>query len=190
MGKYWYIIVLTIIIMSSFMIACAPSYYVVGNVTHRNESGELMNTYPESVIATQNYDYNLYSYIESKFFTGNGLFFNDRSGERRFIAGGIIQIDSVYVIKIEDYYNKSHTIKDSRGNILPSKNNLLISEYNKNERIIKDLSKMKREAENSKSGNEQYIEDVKEKLRLLKNRQATIERILYREYDFYIRTAI
>ncbi len=187
MGKYWYII-LTIIIMSSFMIACAP-YYVVGNVTHRNESGELMNTYPESVIATQNYDYNLYSYIESKFFTGNGLFFNDRSGERRFIAGRIIQIDSVYVIKIEDYYNKSHTIKDSRGNILPSKNDL-ISEYNKNERIIKDLSKMKREAENSKSGNEQYIEDVKEKLRLLKNRQATIERILYREYDLYIRTTI
>ena len=58
-----------------------------------------------------------------------------------------------------------------------------ISEYNNNERIIKDLSRRKRDAKNSKTGNEQYIKDVKEKPRTLKNRQAIIERVLYGKYD-------
>ena len=49
---------------------------------------------------------------------------------------------------------------------------------------------MKRDAENSKTGNEQYIKDVKERLQMLRNRQVTIERILYRKYDLYIRTAV
>ena len=67
---------------------------------------------------------------------------------------------------------------------------ILSSEYNNNKRIIKDLSRMKRDAENSKTGNEQYIKDMKERLRMLRNRQVTIERILYRKYDLYIRTAV
>ena len=58
-----------------------------------------------------------------------------------------------------------------------------ISEYNNNERIIKDLSRRRRDAKTQKIGNEQYIKDVKEKLRTLRNRQAIIERVLYGKYD-------
>lgn len=58
-----------------------------------------------------------------------------------------------------------------------------ISEYNNNERIIKGLSRRRRDAKTQKIGNEQYIKDVKEKLRTLRNRQAIIERVLYGKYD-------
>ena len=119
-------------------------------------------------------------HIEHKSFTGNGFFFNDRSSERKFISGGIIQIDSIKLVRIDEY-DKAKDKADK---------NDLISEYNNNKRIIKDLSRMKRDAENSKTGNEQYIKDVKERLRMLRNRQVTIERILYRKYDLYIRTAV
>lgn len=171
------------------MTSCAPSYYVIGNVTHRNGSGELLNSYANAIIATQNYDYGNLMYVESKSFIGNGFFFNDCSGERKFINGGIIQIDSIRLVKIDEY-DKSREKKDLSGNTIPSEAAALVSEYNNNERIIKDLSALKREAERSKTGNEQYIADVKERLRMLKNRQATIERILYREYGTYIRTTL
>lgn len=168
-----------------FMSACAPTYYVIGNVTHRNESGDLMNEYPAAVIATQDYDYGLYRYIEYKSFTGNGFFFNDRSGERKFISGGIIQIDSIKLVRIDEY-DKAKTVKKTPdGNSIPDKDDL-ISEYNNNKRIIEDLSRMKRDAKKSKTGNEQYIKDAKERLRTLRNRQAIIERILYREYGLYM----
>ena len=169
-----------------FMSACAPTYYVIGNVTHRNESGDLMNEYPAAVIATQDYDYGLYRYIEYKSFTGNGFFFNDCSGERKFISGGIIQIDSIKLVRIDEY----DKAKDKAVSDKDAEKNRLISEYNNNKRIIKDLSRMKRDAENSKTGNEQYIKDVKERLRTLRNRQAIIERVLYGKYDLYIRTAV
>ena len=174
---------LTIVI---FMSACAPTYYVIGNVTHRNESGDLMNEYPAAVIATQDYDYGLYRYIEYKSFTGNGFFFNDCSGERKFISGGIIQIDSIKLVRIDEY----DKAKDKAVSDKDAEKNRLISEYNNNKRIIKDLSRMKRDAENSKTGNEQYIKDVKERLQMLRNRQAVIERVLYGKYDLYIRTAV
>lgn len=58
-----------------------------------------------------------------------------------------------------------------------------ISEYNNNERIIKDLSRRRCDTKNSKTGNEQYIKNAKERLRTLRNRQAIIERILYERYD-------
>ena len=165
-----------------FMSACAPTYYVIGNVTHRNESGDLMKEYPAAVIATQDYDYGLYRYIEYKSFTGNGFFFNDRFGERKFISGGIIQIDSIKLVRIDEY----DKAKDKAVPDKDAEKNRLISEYNNNKRIIEDLSRMKRDAENSKTGNEQYIKDVKERLRTLRNRQAVIERVLYREYGLYM----
>ena len=180
MKRLLYLLTITVI-MSVMTVGCASAeYYVIGNVTHRNESGDLMNEYPAAVIATQDYDYGLYAYIEHKSFTGNGFFFNDRSGERKFISGGIIQIDSIKLVRIDEY-DKAKDKADK---------NDLISEYNNNKRIIKDLSRMKRDAENSKTGNEQYIKDMKERLQMLRNRQVTIERILYRKYDLYIRTAV
>lgn len=169
------------VIMSVMTVGCASAeYYVIGNVFHRNESGDLMNEYPAAVIARQDYDYGLYAYIEHKSFTGNGFFFNDRSGERKFISGGIIQIDSIKLVRIVEYNKaKDKAYIDD-----------LISEYNNNERLMKDLSRRKRDAKNSKTGNEQYIKDVKERLRTLRNRQAVIERVLYEKYDLCIRTAV
>ena len=58
-----------------------------------------------------------------------------------------------------------------------------ISEYNNNKRLMKDLFRRKRDAKNSKTGNERYNKDVKERLRTLRNRQAIIERVLYGKYD-------
>lgn len=162
--------------------ACAPTYYVIGDVTHRNNSGQLLCEYPSSVIATQNYDYGLHRYVEYKSFTGNGFFFNDRLGEHRFICGGIIQIDSIHLVKIDDY--EKSKVKEKTTVPRNSQKDNLINEYNRNKQLIKELRKLMYDTDKSNNGNGQYINDTKKRLRILRNRQNTIQRILYRDYNY------
>ena len=56
-----------------------------------------------------------------------------------------------------------------------------ISEYNNNERLMKDLFRRKRDAKNSKTGDERYIKDVKERIKAHDKlwKQATRKFFLY-----------